>query len=34
MVGEVVVVFYGLEGGLFAVEAQVVDRDRGGEEGA
>lgn len=33
MVGEIVVVFDGLEGRGFAVEAQVVDWDGGGEEG-
>lgn len=33
MEGEVVVVFDWLEGGGFAVEAEVVDRDGGGEEG-
>lgn len=32
-VGEIVVVFDGLEGGAFAEEAKVVDWDRGGEEG-
>ena len=33
MEGEVVVVFDWLEGGGFAVEAEVVDGDGGGEEG-
>lgn len=33
VVGEVVVVFDGLEGGAFAEEAEVVDWDGGGEEG-
>lgn len=33
MVGQVVVVFDGLEGGGFAVEAEVVDGDGGREEG-
>lgn len=33
MVGEVVVVFDGLQGGAFAEEAEVVDWDGGGEEG-
>jgi hypothetical protein len=31
--GEVVVVFYGLEGEFVAEEAEVVDWDGGGEEG-
>lgn len=33
VVGEVVVVFDGLEGGAFAEEAEVVNWDGGGEEG-
>jgi hypothetical protein len=33
VVGEVVVVFYGLESCRLAEEAEVMDRDGGGEEG-
>lgn len=33
MVGQVVVVLDGLEGGGFAEESEVVDGDGGGEEG-
>lgn len=33
MVGEIVVVFYGGQGGWFAKEAEVVDRGRVWEEG-
>lgn len=33
MEGEIVVVFYGLEGDFLAEEAEVVDWNGGGEEG-